>query len=136
MRLRALVKQMEKQARLDSVVVLILMFGKDYSGTVLKIDSNITGTSEVSGLAPGIYTVDVSNNGVCGDMSAQIEISQPDPVISDFDSPESASLNGDSISFVNHSINALSYFWEFGDGHNSSLKSPKAQIQFNRGIYC
>lgn len=41
---------------------------------------------------------------------------------------------GDSIVFINSSTNADSYEWEFGDGGNSSQKSP-VYIYENSGIY-
>jgi PKD repeat protein len=36
----------------------------------------------------------------------------------------SATANGSEITFSNNSLNATSYFWDFGDGGTSTLSSP------------
>jgi len=45
-------------------------------------------------------------------------------IIAGFDIPESLNLF-DSVQFINTSVNADNYFWDFGDSETSTLKSPK-----------
>jgi PKD repeat protein len=44
--------------------------------------------------------------------------------ISDFIAIPSAALTGESIGFVNNSMNADTYLWDFGDGHTSNEIHP------------
>lgn len=98
----------------------------DALNNVVKTEKNITGPSTANNLMPGQYTIWVSNNGVCGEVAATVEIKEPEPIIADFSSDlDTVYLKTNStIYFTNSSINADEYHWDFGDGSTSQLESP------------
>jgi len=50
-------------------------------------------------------------------------------------SPDKSICKGQSVSFVNSSLNANSYFWDFGDGSTSAVKDPPPHTYPNPGTY-
>lgn len=53
--------------------------------------------------------------------------------VSDFTVSNSVICSNDSVSFLNNSLNASSYLWNFGDGTTSALQNP-SHIYFTPGI--
>ncbi len=99
---------------------------KNSRDSVIYID-NSNSSSTLSGLTPGTYHVEVTNNEGCGTISSQIEVGEPvHPVISKFSMDrDTIWLNGNTqVSFSNLSSNSKDYFWSFGDGNVSDLKDP------------
>lgn len=99
---------------------------KDASGNTVFTETTNTGSSTFEELAGGKYIVWVDNNGICGDIAVTIEIQQPEPIIADFTSDEDTIyMNTNStIVFTNASVNAVDYFWDFGDGNTSNQENP------------
>jgi len=95
------------------------------NGTIIKSDSGFSGQSTIDQLVPGIYQVEVSNNGQCGIMRKTFELLNPDPVIARFEIPLVEDLSGDSIEYENMSSNAIRFEWKFGDGNTSLEFEPK-----------
>ena len=95
------------------------------AGQLMKSDSMISGVSILEKLIAGIYKVEVSDNGACGTIGFSFELKNPEPLIADFDSPDKVDLNGDSVIFINQSVNADSMIWNFGDGNFSNELNPK-----------
>lgn len=95
------------------------------AGNLLKTDSMISGISVLENLIAGSYRVEVTDNGACGTIGYHFELKNPEPLIADFDSPEFVDVNGDSVIFINESINADSNIWDFGDGIFSNEINPK-----------
>lgn len=79
---------------------------------------------------PGIYQVQlIACNNICNPQECDT-VSLPLTVINSF-APianiglgTSSQCQGDSILFDNNSLNAQSYFWDFGDGNTSTDESP------------
>ena len=98
----------------------------DDNGNQIQLDKDINGPSTANNLAPGTYTVWVSRNGECGTVAATISIGEPDSIVAEFSSDaDTVYLNANTtINFTNASINASSYYWDFGDGNSSALENP------------
>ena len=98
----------------------------DENGSVINRDVDISGTSVMSGLSAGTYTVWVSDNGACGEVAATIIVGEPDPIIAEFSNDEdTVYLNANTtVYFTNSSANASDYYWDFGDGSTSTEESP------------
>ncbi|GAB4256362.1 MAG: hypothetical protein Kow0079_13440 [Vicingaceae bacterium] len=108
---------------------------EDQNNNIIKTDSNIFTSSILNNISAGSYIVTIENNGICAQSKEIIEVTQPDPVIADFNSIDTLFLTQtNTISFVNNSINAQNYFWDFGDGNTSTLPSPIHAYQ-NQGVY-
>jgi PKD repeat protein len=46
------------------------------------------------------------------------------PPIANYNASSDTTIIGNSIQFTNQSVNAVSYFWDFGDGITSTLQNP------------
>ena len=103
----------------------------DENGTIVHKDKLITGKSTVNNLPVGNYTVWVTGNGDCGTIATLVSIEEPDPIIAEFTSDkDTVFLNANTtIFFTNASLNAVDYFWDFGDGNTSSAESPSHTYQ-------
>lgn len=69
----------------------------------------------------GKYNLLVNDPNGCGLLAKPVEVTEPDPVLSFFTTPKNnvdLSVNPE-IKFSNHSANAQSYLWQFGDGNSS-----------------
>ena len=76
----------------------------------------------------------IITNGSCTDSAVQfIKITPYIPVAS-FQVNTNSGCVPLSVTFTNTSTNGINYFWEFGDGNTSSLKSP-THIYQNPGAY-
>ncbi|HEX7414297.1 MAG TPA: PKD domain-containing protein, partial [Bacteroidia bacterium] len=88
-------------------------------------------------IANGAVTLTISsiNNGPCGNISATAHIIiHPSPTASFTPSKTVAYIPNDPITFTNHSQNANSYNWGFGDGGSSNQISP-VHNYINVGYY-
>jgi len=73
----------------------------------------------------------ITNAGACADTISAI-VSTPLAPVSDFYIPDS--ICGLTLYFQNNSSNASQYFWEFGDGSNTSVLSP-TYTYLSAGVY-
>lgn len=67
------------------------------------------------------YSVLLSNQSYCWEI-ASVNITVSDEVEAGF---WATNIQGDSVLFVNTSINATGYFWDFGDSTSSSEENPR-----------
>ena len=80
-------------------------------------------------LSSGNYSVVVTNNEACS-YTYNIDIENTEPITADFFHTELYSAIGTPFYFTNRSITTLSdnddldYFWDFGDGTNSTEENP------------
>lgn len=77
----------------------------------------------------GTYTVTLIGygGGGCNDTlirTTYIHVILPPALTDSFDISPSAGCVGELISFTNHSTNATSYLWNFGDGNSSTVTNP------------
>lgn len=123
---------------------------KDVLNNVIGSSSNINGSDSVLNLAPGIYTVEVTNNNTSEMVINTFEVVEPSDISVNFYSlfsyqDESNIVSTDIldtilvytnqlVSFQNNSANATTYSWNFGDLTSSSLENPD-HIYFNAGLY-
>ena len=84
--------------------------------------SGFLGKVELSELTAGKYYVSMHSNGSCPVVRDTFHVSTPDEIIPAF----TFTLNEmtHAASFENKSSGAVSYVWEFGDGHQSDENSP------------
>ena len=74
----------------------------------------------------GKYNLVVNDPNGCGLLAKPVEVTEPDPVLSFFTTPKNSidlSVNPE-LKFSNHSANAQSYLWHFGDGNSSMDFEP------------
>lgn len=84
-------------------------------------------TQTISVNTPGTYSVTVSDNLGCTAVD-QIVLAAPSGITAGFNSPTSAPLF-QTVQFTDNSTGgAISWFWDFGDGTNSSLQNPTHQF--------
>lgn len=82
--------------------------------------------------APGSYWVQVSNGNCIA--SDTLLIAMDTSLQAGFQPILDLGCEEDSVYFVNTSLNATQYFWDFGDGTNSTQASP-LHVYANQGIY-
>jgi len=92
--------------------------------------SNGQQTPKAQNLAAGIYEVSVADDNGCADqLSVEIDeiTTAPNVRFTTF-------ISNLSVSFNNNTSEADSFFWDFGDGNTSSIKSP-SHTYADTGIY-
>lgn len=87
---------------------------------------SITGSSAGAGYYYYFYDWEVRKMPcISNRVPLKITINQGKP-IADFD----YTFNGNTVFFNNNSVDANEYFWDFGDGDTSLMKSPKHEYSF------
>ena len=103
-------------------------FGDGSTGSGLSISHNY--------LSSGLYTVSMiaEGNGGCRDTLVLLDTvfvyPKPIPVFI-WENTNIPQANAGSVQFTNSSANADTYFWDFGDGLNSSIKNPLHQYTYD-----
>ncbi|WP_367388887.1 PKD domain-containing protein [Lewinella sp. LCG006] len=80
--------------------------------------------------APGTYTISLSISNSNNSASGMQEITVASPPVPVFN----IITNDLTISLQNNSLNASSYFWNFGDGNTSTLENP-VHTYASAGVY-
>ena len=106
---------------------------KNSGGAVLKTSLNKATADSLTGLNNGVYNVDVTTTGTCNNATQTFTITAPASPVSAFTAPSQVNMAA-NVSFVNNSLNATNYIWDFGDGGISSLQTP-TYVYNNSGIY-
>lgn len=88
--------------------------------------NNVTVTYD----SPGTFTASLTASNIAGPNTATQQIT----VLTVPNSGFTNSINGATVSFNNTTSNGNSYFWNFGDGTNSTLNSP-SHTYLNDGTY-
>jgi len=88
--------------------------------------SNGEVTEDISGIDAGSYTVTITDNNNCTQVSSPIAIADGQQVIAGITSSSTIIYlsEGGQIQFNSLSAGATSYLWDFGDGNTSSDKNP------------
>jgi len=82
--------------------------------------SNAATGFNVDGLAPGTYSVTVTDaGGQTQSVSVTVAVESPSPTAG-----FTSIVNGGSGSFANTSTAAATYFWDFGDGNTDTQENP------------
>lgn len=99
----------------------------DETGTIFRQSNAVFGEDVADSLGSGNYRVQVGNSGICAEQESFVRLTDPDPVTVDFDTDphQTEYLAGTPVGFINRSINARSFIWEFGDGGLSQLSEPE-----------
>ncbi len=95
-------------------VILTATSGLSYSWSTGGTTQSIAVTNS------GNYSVVVSFTGGCSDSSQSISVSVINPPVADFH----ANLNQLQVLFVDQSIGAVTWSWDFGDGTTDTLQNP------------
>jgi len=82
----------------------------------------------LSGLNTGTYTVNILRSGACDQTSQTFTITNPSAPVATYAFTDNDTLTGPSVSVQmnNSSVNASSYYWNFGNGTNSTNSNPLA----------
>ena len=106
--------------------------------TYLWLTSPVQITPTVSNLASGIYTVLVTDANGCN-QSMPVNVSAAGPPTALFtNNPDTVNLLDAVIYVSDHSINASTWLWNFGDPNNpttSSTQNP-SHTYSDTGVYC
>ncbi len=88
--------------------------------------SNSEVTEDISGLDAGSYSVTITDNNNCSQVSSPIDIADGQQVIAGITSSSVTVYlsEGGEIQFFSISAGATSYLWDFGDGNTSTDKDP------------
>lgn len=96
-------------------------------GDTLQSEMGKVGNSHTfNNVKAGKYNLVVNDPNGCGLLAKPVEVTEPDPVLSFFTTPKNSidlSVNPE-VKFSNHSANAQSYLWHFGDGNSSMDFEP------------
>lgn len=108
---------------------------KNNNGDTISYKPAIDQNDMVINIAPGRYTVESSNNN-CDNHVTSVYVPVTPEIKANFSTNRDTtflSQNG-SVEFFNHSSSANQYYWNFDDGHHSSLTSPSYQFE-SEGAY-
>jgi PKD repeat protein len=95
-----------------------------YRNSVFLNSFNVTGNDTLlTGLEQGSYDIEYLLDGVAYD-TANVVVSSFAPVVSSATLSDNSPTVGQSVVFTNTSTGAATYFWDFGDGFNSTTTSP------------
>ncbi|NCP44943.1 MAG: hypothetical protein GW818_00545, partial [Flavobacteriales bacterium] len=96
----------------------------DQNSTIVVANTSSTDTINYSGLAPDTYLAKTTSNGIIDEVYFTIQAAPI--VIADFDIDNDTIYlsEGGIINTTNQSQNATTYFWDFGNGGNSTAVDP------------
>lgn len=96
----------------------------DLSNTIIYAGTATTDSVHINNLPAQTYLVRSFNKGIFDETN--ITINTPAPIIADFDlANDTVYLSeGGIVNITNQSQNATSYYWDFGDGGNSTATHP------------
>ncbi|MCE3258790.1 MAG: hypothetical protein K0S12_431 [Bacteroidetes bacterium] len=105
----------------------------DGTNTVVKATNNTMGKDSLENIAAGNYGVYIlGGNNMCGSSINSVTVSQPDPVIANFQVQSSTiHISTQSLTVQNISYNATSYVWNFGDGSPQSTAASPPPHAYN-----
>lgn len=98
-------------------------FWKDAGNNIIKTSLNKASTDTLAGLDAGFYRVDVNTAGTCNSHVIYFTLEPVYAPVAAFVSDTLVAEQSD-VTFVNTSLNANSYWWEFGDGMGSNEANP------------
>ena len=96
----------------------------DLSNTIIYAGTATTDSVHINNLTAQTYLVRSINKGIIDETN--ITINTPAPIIADFDLDKDTIYlsEGGIVNITNQSQNAATYFWDFGDGGNSTAIHP------------
>lgn len=97
---------------------------KNANNTIVRTTTNLATADILNGLNTGVYSVDVNTVGTCDNATQSFTLTLPATVNSAFSVTSNTVFVNNNMTFTDNSTNANSYWWDFGDGNNSSLQSP------------
>ncbi len=109
-------------------------FWKDSTNQIIKTSLNKTIADTLTNIDNGYYSVDIANSGLCSNGSQNFQLSTQNNITAFFTpSTTNAVLVNDTtiVNFSNSSLNADSYYWDFGNGDESNLTSPSTMYTEN-----
>ena len=96
---------------------------------------NASNDSIVNNLASGTYYVTVTDASCTPKIKSDtVIISNAGKPTANFSSLQNISCDGISSSFINNSIDATNFAWDFGNGHTSTTQAPTTSFA-NGGTY-
>lgn len=89
-------------------------------------------TGDISGLAPGEYSVTITDSIGCESVDTMV-VENVGAVVADFNFSNDTNIN--VVDFMDMSTNAVSWFWNFGDNEIDTVQNPSHYYQFPGGYY-
>lgn len=89
-------------------------------------------TGDISGLAPGEYSVIITDSIGCESVDTMV-VENEGAVVADF--TYGNDTNWHVIDFLDLSTNAVSWFWSFGDNETDTVQNPSHYYQFPGAHY-
>lgn len=114
---------------LDSLTILVA----NSNANNYNWSNGTISTNSISVLTSGVYSVSVSNS--CGIGTASIQVTNAIPVIANISASPTSGYAPLNVSFINNSVNATSYIWNYGNGINANTQTVSNQIYNNSGNY-
>lgn len=91
-------------------------------------------TPDLTGIGVGTYDLTVTSSNGC-ETSVSVTINQGDSVIASFAATPDSGLYPLDVSFINNSVDATSYDWDFGNGFSSTDITPTSVLFDTGGVY-
>jgi hypothetical protein len=88
----------------------------------------------LSQYSDNLYVQYSNQSNGCTSEKIKVDINVTPSLNTDFEAPITSIYNGNSITFVNKTENAIEYNWDFGDGLSSNSENP-VHIYYRKGIY-
>lgn len=108
---------------------------KDIHGKIIKTITSTNFSDSILNLKEGKYSVEITGTGLCNQTTKNFTIQADNAVVAKYQSPVKVKLsNGGKVDFINQSMNANTYSWNFGEGNSSTQKDP-THYYLSKGIY-
>jgi PKD repeat protein len=106
------------------------------TGPYVYLWSNSESTEDISGLAPGTYSIQLTDNNNCF-VADSFEITEPIVVISTFVAQKDTTYlsEGGEVQFTNTSFGASAFEWDFGDGSPANTEVSPLHVFGATGTY-
>ena len=105
-----------------------------YQYSLTSGTTGFTTANVFNGLPIGIHTVYLKDDDGCIKSEKATITADTPPIHADFMANRTSILTGETVQFENLSNNASSWYWDFGDGHSSTLEDP-AHTYTRKGFY-
>lgn len=99
--------------------------------------TNVGNAANLTNVVPGAYTLTVTDSNNCVINVGTFNVNSTPPVIAQFTADTLVGETPFAVTFTNSSVNAVTYYWDFGTGDTSSAVNPVYTfIPLGQSIVC